>query len=57
MKIQPVISEDSILLTCDLLDCLINEAISRMHQIAMDGEELNLSHLEKILPQLLLDFF
>jgi len=52
------VGKDSLALSAELLNVFITEAINRSAQIAKTegSPTIELAHLEKILPQLLLDF-
>ncbi|KAF2075197.1 hypothetical protein CYY_003502 [Polysphondylium violaceum] len=56
------VSEESITILCDYLQLLVKEAFHRMHKVKATESadeysmDIDLSHYEKILSQLLLDF-
>lgn len=52
------IGKDSLMLSAEFVNLFITEAINRAAQIAKSegSPAIEFSHLEKILPQLLLDF-
>jgi len=55
------VTDESISILCDYLDIFVKEAFHRMQKIkatesADEYSDIDLSHLEKILSQLLLDF-
>lgn len=59
-KTGPVVkaNKDALALSSDLLTLFVVEAVNRAAQVAKteDSGTIEFSHIEKILPQLLLDF-
>ncbi|XP_012692982.1 centromere protein X [Clupea harengus] len=52
------VSGDAVILMCEILKVFVEEASRRAVKQATteDGEQVDVEHFEKILPQLLLDF-